>query len=94
MQLLSLLERLYVFMSGSYVHNKWLEVQRDMFASAPRKLQQLSDTRWACRHIACCTVMGRLPAVIQVLEEIASEKHRHQRQQELLKLEGILAQID
>uniref|UniRef100_A0A671TI94 DUF4371 domain-containing protein n=1 Tax=Sparus aurata TaxID=8175 RepID=A0A671TI94_SPAAU len=71
----SLLERLYVFMSGSYVHNKWLEVQREMFDGAPRELQQLSDTRWACRHIACCNVMDRLPAIVQVLEEIASENH-------------------
>uniref|UniRef100_A0A8P4KJH8 Zinc finger MYM-type protein 1 n=1 Tax=Dicentrarchus labrax TaxID=13489 RepID=A0A8P4KJH8_DICLA len=71
----SLLERLYVFMSGSYVHNKWLEVQREMFDGAPRELQQLSDTRWACRHIACGNVMDRLPAIVQVLEEIASENH-------------------
>lgn len=77
---LSLLEQLYVVMSGSYVHSKWLEVQQEMFAGARNELQQLCDTCWACRYIACCTVMDRLPAIIQVLEEIASEKQ--------LKLEG------
>ncbi|XP_062853960.1 zinc finger MYM-type protein 1-like isoform X2 [Trichomycterus rosablanca] len=86
----SLLERLYVFMSGSYVHNKWLEVQREMFDGAPRELQQLSDTRWACRHIACRNVMDRLPAIVQVLEEIASENHP----QRAVEARGILAQID
>lgn len=86
----SLLERLYVFMSGSYVHNKWLEVQREMFDGAPRELQQLSDTRWACRHIACRNVMDRLPAIVQVLEEIASEN----QPQRAVEARGILAQID
>lgn len=86
----SLLERLYVFMSGSYVHNKWLEVQREMFDGAPRELQQLSDTRWACRHIACRNVMDRLPAIVQVLEEIGSENHP----QRAVEARGILAQTD
>lgn len=86
----SLLERLYVFISGSYVHNKWLEVQREMFDGPPRELQQLSDTRWACRHIACRNVMDRLPAIVQVLEEIASENHP----QRAVEARGILAQID
>lgn len=86
----SLLERLYVFMSGSYVHNKWLEVQREMFDGAPRELQQLSDTRWACRHIACRNVMDRSPAIVQVLEEIGSENHP----QRAVEARGILAQID
>nr|XP_054607093.1 zinc finger MYM-type protein 1-like [Nothobranchius furzeri] len=86
----SLLERMYTFISGSYVHNRWLEVQREMFDGAPRELQQLSDTRWACRHIACRNVMDRLPAIVQVLEEIASEKHP----QRAVEARGILAQID
>lgn len=38
--LFSLLERLYVFISGSYAHNKWLEVQREMFDGPPRELQR------------------------------------------------------
>ena len=37
----SLMERLYVFISESYVHNKWLEVQREMFDGAPKELQRL-----------------------------------------------------
>ncbi|KAF7230313.1 tenascin-R-like, partial [Nothobranchius furzeri] len=63
----SLLERMYTFISGSYVHNRWLEVQREMFDGAPRELQQLSDTRWACRHIACRNVMDRQNYSVQVM---------------------------
>lgn len=68
----SLLEQLCVFLSGSYVHQKWLEVQRRMYDGVARELQRLSDTRWACRHVACCNVMDRLPAILQVLEEISA----------------------
>ncbi len=36
----SLLERLYVFTSGSYVHQKWLGIQKEMYPGAPaRELQ-------------------------------------------------------
>ena len=41
----------------------------EVLDGTPRELQQLSDTRW---HIACRNVMDRLPAIAQVLEEIAS----------------------
>lgn len=44
----SLVEKLYLFMSGSYVHTKWLNKQKEMYKEAPRELQKLSDTRWAC----------------------------------------------
>lgn len=69
----SLLERIYVFMSGSYVHNKWLEVQREMLEVAPRELQHLSDTRWACRHVACRNVMERLQTIVHVLKELLKQ---------------------
>uniref|UniRef100_A0A8C5BKB5 HAT C-terminal dimerisation domain-containing protein n=1 Tax=Gadus morhua TaxID=8049 RepID=A0A8C5BKB5_GADMO len=77
-------------MSGSYVHNQWLQVQREMFDGPPRELQRLCDTRWACRHVACRNVMDRLPAIVQVLENIASEKHP----QRAVEARGILVQID
>lgn len=86
----SLMERLYVFMSGSYVHNKWLEVQKEMFDGPPRELQHLSDTRWACRYVACRNVMDRLPAIIQVLEDISEEHHPDRA----VDARGLLVQID
>ncbi|KAK0131499.1 hypothetical protein N1851_033797 [Merluccius polli] len=44
--LFSLLQKL----QGSYIHHKWLDVQREMYGGQPRELQKLSNTRWACRH--------------------------------------------
>ena len=87
---LAFLQSLYVFMSGSYVHTRWLNIQKERYAGAPRELQRLSETRWACRHIACRTVLDRLPAIIGVLEEIAAE-HSGDRRVDAC---GLLAQID
>ena len=75
-QFFSLLERLYVFTSGSYVHQKWLSIQKEMYPGAPRELQRLSDTSWACRacrYMALHTIMDRLPAIKRVLQDIVQE---------------------
>ena len=86
----SLLEKIYVYMSGSYVHQKWLTVQKEMYGGTPRELQKLSDTRWACRTVACRNLMDRLPAVLCVLQNISAENHRDRS----IDARGLLAQID
>lgn len=85
----ALLQRLYVFTSGSYVHPKWLAVQKEMYGST-RELQQLSDTRWASRFLALRTIMDRLPALKRVLQEMAQER----RGEKSSEARGLLAQID
>lgn len=85
----ALLQSLYVFTSGSYVHSKWLTVQREMYGST-RELQQLSDTRWACRFLALTNIMDRLPALKRVLQEVAQER----RGEKSSEARGLLAQID
>lgn len=86
----ALLQRLYVFVSGSYIHNKWLNIQKEMYPGAPRELQRLSETRWACRHIACHTVLDRLPAIMRLLVEVASENSGDRS----IDARGLLAQFD
>ena len=66
-----LVEQLYVFVSGSFVHARWVEIQKEMYGSAQvRELQRLSDTRWACRYTACKVVRERLPALMQLLSDL------------------------
>ncbi|XP_062326326.1 zinc finger MYM-type protein 1-like [Osmerus eperlanus] len=89
-QFFSLLERLYVFTSGSYVHQKWLSIQKEMYPGTPRELQRLSDTRWACRYMALHTIIDRLPAIKRVLQDIVQE-HNSDRS---VEARGLLAQID
>ena len=38
-------ERHYVFVSGSFVHDMWLKIQKDMhFGEIPKELKKLRDT--------------------------------------------------
>ncbi|KAK0142189.1 Zinc finger MYM-type protein 1 [Merluccius polli] len=86
----SLLKQLYIYMSGSAVHPKWLQVQQEMYTGAPRELQVLSDTRWASRYYACRNLWDRLPAVVKVLEELCDD-HSGERS---VGARGLLPQID
>ena len=48
-----LLKQLYVFASGSFVHARWVEIQRQLYQGAPvRELHRLSDTR--CMGLQIC----------------------------------------
>lgn len=53
-------------------------------------MQRPSDTRWACRYLACKTDKDRLPAIIKVLEEISQEPNGERA----VEAHGLLAQID
>uniref|UniRef100_A0A8D3E2D0 HAT C-terminal dimerisation domain-containing protein n=1 Tax=Scophthalmus maximus TaxID=52904 RepID=A0A8D3E2D0_SCOMX len=82
-------KRLNVFVSGSYIH-KWLNIQKEIYPGEPRELQRLSETMWACRHIACHTVLDRLSAIMRLLEEMASENSGDRS----IDARGLLAQFD
>lgn len=86
----SLLQKLHCFMSGSYVHTKWLEIQREMYGGQSREIPRLSDTRWACRYAACHNLLDRLPAVLRVLQEIGLESNGDRA----VDARGLLGQID
>ena len=56
----ALMELLYVFISSTKAHDLFLKKQAELHLDTkPCQLQQLSDTRWACRYYAvdaiCCT---------------------------------------
>lgn len=78
----TLLQQLYEFLSASYVHQKWMEVQAEMFSGPPREIQSLSDTRWACRGIACRNLFERLSAVLKVLDDNEVDPERNVRRPE------------
>ena len=72
----SLLERMYVFISGSYVHRRWIEIQKKMFPNqSPQELQQLRDTRWACRYYACRNFRDRLSSVMRLLTNLEHDEN-------------------
>uniref|UniRef100_A0A3Q1G6C2 DUF4371 domain-containing protein n=1 Tax=Acanthochromis polyacanthus TaxID=80966 RepID=A0A3Q1G6C2_9TELE len=55
-----------------------------------RCLQKLSDTRWACRYLACRNLMDRLPAVLCVLQDTATENSGERS----VDAQGLLNQLD
>jgi len=56
----------------------------------PRQLQRLSDTRWACRAIACRNIRDRLPAVRELLAQVAADTDSDRA----VEARGLLAQLD
>ena len=90
-QFFSLLERLYVFFSGSYVHRRWIDIQKEMFPNqAARELQRLSDTRWACRYYACRNIQNRLSCVVRLLTILQDDDNSDRA----VDARGLLAQIN
>ena len=69
----ALMQTLYVFMSSSKAHDVYLQKQAELHPSKQlRRLQRLSDTRWACRYFAidavCCTFDSLLAALEAITE--------------------------
>lgn len=77
-------------LSGSYVHQRWQDIQRTMYQDQPRELTKLSDVRWACRFYACRNLMDWLPAFLRVLHDIDEESSGDRS----VEARGLLGQID
>jgi hypothetical protein len=86
-----LLEKLYVFVSGSYAHSVWTKIQKEQFPNQSiRELKQLSDTRWSCQEAACRSIKERFSCVIGLLQ-LLSEENNTQR---AIEAKGILLQLN
>ena len=67
----ALMELLYVFISSTKAHELFLKKQAELHPDKQtRQLQQLSDTRWACRYFAVDAICCRYDCVIATLEAI------------------------
>lgn len=63
------LQGLYVFMSGSTVHQMFIDTQMKMKIGKV-ELKKLSDTRWACQYSSCLVVKRTIKAIIVILVKI------------------------
>lgn len=85
-----LLETVYVFVAGSSMHLKFIEVQKEINPSKPPKeLKKISYTRWTAQVHACLSFKKLLSEVLVFLNKIISE--RSDRSPEAV---GLLHQID
>ena len=65
------MELLHVFMSSSKVHQLYLKKQVELHPTKQtRRLQQLCDTRWACRYFAIDAVCCTYDSVVATLEGV------------------------
>lgn len=90
-QFFALLERLYVFSSHSVAHQRWVDIQKQLYPNdAPRQLQRLSDTRWACRVVACRNIRDRLDALVEFLNSMSDSSNADRA----IEAKGLLALVD
>lgn len=73
----ALLQRLYIFLSGSYVHPKWLNLQKQLHPNERAiELKALSQTRWSAQIAACSAVKIRLDVIMELLEQLSEDVNR------------------
>ena len=86
----ALMETLYVFMSSSKSHDVYLQKQNELHPSKQlRRLQRLSDTRWACRFFAIDAVCCTFDSLLAALEAITEWENR----EKAVEAKGILLQV-
>ena len=86
----ALIQTLYTFISTPKAHSVFLRMQKELRPDKQlQQLQQLSDTRWACRqgavHAICCT----FDSVFGTLEAIEDDNDRAKA----MEARGLLLQI-
>ena len=86
----AVMETIYVFLSSAKAHTIYRQQQAALHPGKPvRQLQQLSDTRWACRYLAIEAVYSTYDVVLSSLEMITEGEDRVKA----VEAEGMLHQI-
>jgi hypothetical protein len=62
----ALVQALYVFISRSNIHSKFLDLQKEK-GLPMRELPSLSETRWACRWRSLNTIRQRFDVIVELL---------------------------
>ncbi|KAL4090975.1 hypothetical protein QTP88_025725 [Uroleucon formosanum] len=69
------LQDLYNFISGSSIHSKFIELQKQIFKiTKPIKLKRLCLTRWSSQIHTCRAVKATLEVILLLLYKISNEK--------------------
>ncbi|XP_015378470.1 PREDICTED: uncharacterized protein LOC107172690 [Diuraphis noxia] len=84
-----LLQDIYVFMSGSTIHSKFMELQKKVGKCKPIELKRLCMTRWSSQIHSCRALKSVLDIVLLLLNNIVLEKPDRS-----LEAVGLLNMID
>lgn len=70
-----IVQDMYKFFSGSFVHAHFIKKQRELeLSQQPIELKKLSVTRWSCQCYSLWVVQKTLPAIIATLKDIKSSQ--------------------
>lgn len=69
-----LLQDIYVFMSGSTIHSRFIELQKKVGKYKPIELKRLCMTRWSSQIHSCRALKSVLDIVLLLLNNIVLEK--------------------
>lgn len=79
----------YIYISGSAVHAKFIEVQNLIQFSPKIELKRVCLTRWTAQVFACLTMKKALSPLLMLLNKLVYE-----RNDRAVEAKGILYQID
>lgn len=69
-----IVQDMYKFFSGSFVHAHFIKKQRELEPSQqPIELKKLSDTRWSCQYYSMWAVQKTFPAINATLNDIKAQ---------------------
>lgn len=86
---LSLLQKLYIFISCSNVHIKWITMQKEQGIKI-MELKPLSNTRWACQATMLDSVCPRFVIIHRLLHDISINDTNSDR---VVEARGLLYQF-
>lgn len=84
-----LIQDIYVFMSGSTIHSRFIELQKKVGKRKPIELKRLCMTRWSFQIHSCRALKSVLDIVLLLLNNIVLEKTNRS-----LEAVGLLNMID
>ena len=73
----AVLQRKYIFVSGSCLHPKWLELQKQMHPKETTiEPKSFSQTRWSARINVCHTSTFRFGVILELIDQLEDESDR------------------
>ena len=72
---LSLLQKLYNFVSCASIHPIWVHLQEERNLKV-MELKAISETRWSCQSNMLSTVCSRVDVLFGLLEIVSNRHHR------------------
>jgi len=82
----TLVQDLYVFVSGSNIHIKFIELQKQVLNIKPIELKRLCLTRWSSQIHSCKAIKNTIEVILLLLNQLALSKNdRNLEAKSLLK---------